>query len=242
MDREYPAPKAETAAQAHLGCGFIHLAGGRDFARAAAEITEAIHWYEAKIAARPNENGVPDDIRMIYLLRGLAYANQADGLDRALADMTSVITFKPAPDRWSIQECAEHIVSVEQLVQGQVIAKLLAGPPEPSRRAEVKYTDGFLITAMPDRIHKAQAPEMLVPKGRLATQEAVRTSFEACRKTLLDQVATSKIDWRTRFAPHPFFGTLDAYQWVLLSTGHTLRHTLQIEEVKRSPGYPAVQP
>ena len=151
-------------------------------------------------------------------------------------------TFKPAPDRWSIQECAEHIVSVEQLVQGQVIAKLLAGPPEPSRRAEVKYTDGFLITAMPDRSHKAQAPEMLVPKGRLATQEAVRTSFEACRKTLLDQVATSKIDWRTRFAPHPFFGTLDAYQWVLLSTGHTLRHTLQIEEVKRSPGYPAVQP
>ena len=42
-----------------------------------------------------------------------------------------------------------------------------------------------------------------------------------------------------RFEPHPFFGTLDLYQWVLLSAGHTARHTQQIEEVKRSPGFPA---
>jgi hypothetical protein len=148
-------------------------------------------------------------------------------------------TFKPAPDRWSIQECAEHIVTVEQVVQSLVITKALAGPREPLRRGEVKVTDGFILAALPDRSHKAQAPEMLVPKGRLATQAAVLAAFEACRKPFEADVASSTLDWRTRFGPHPLFGTLDLYQWILMSAGHTARHTQQIEEVKRSPGFPA---
>ena len=148
-------------------------------------------------------------------------------------------SFKPAPDRWSIQECAEHIVTVEQVVQGQVIAKALAGPREPLRRAEVKLTDGFILEALPDRTHKFQAPERVAPKGRLAKKEAVLAEFEASRKPLEAEVAASSVDWRARFGPHPLFGTLDLYQWVILTAGHTARHTQQIEEVKRSPGYPA---
>jgi hypothetical protein len=147
--------------------------------------------------------------------------------------------FKPAPDRWSIQECAEHIVTVEQVVQGMVISKALAGPREPLRRSEVKLTDGFILAALPDRSQKAQAPEMVAPKGRLVTQAAVLAAYETCRKPLEAEVASSSLDWRTRFGPHPLFGTLDLYQWVLMSAGHTARHTQQIEEVKRSPGYPA---
>lgn len=148
-------------------------------------------------------------------------------------------SFKPAADRWSIQECAEHIVTVEQVVQAQVVAKALAGPREPLRRLDVKVTDGFIFAALPDRSHKAQAPEMVAPKGRLATREAVLAAFEACRKPLETQVDTSQADWRSRFGPHPLFGTLDLYQWVLLTAGHTSRHVAQIEEVKRAAGYPA---
>jgi len=33
-------------------------------------------------------------------------------------------------------------------------------------------------------------------------------------------------------------GMLDAYQWILLLSGHTERHTLQILEVKADPKYP----
>jgi hypothetical protein len=80
---------------------------------------------------------------------------------------------------------------------------------------------------------------MLIPRGRLATQAAVLPAFEACRQPLEAEVASSSLDWRTRFGPHPLFGTLDLYQWVLLVAGHTARHTQQIEEVKRSPGFPA---
>jgi hypothetical protein len=38
--------------------------------------------------------------------------------------------------------------------------------------------------------------------------------------------------------PHPVFKMLDGYQWVLLLSGHSARHTAQIEEVKASAGYP----
>ena len=167
-------------------------------------------------------------------------AESSQGFLKAIEGLTPAQwTFKSAPDRWSIQECAEHIVTVEQVVENQVIAKALTGPREPLRRAEVKFTDGFLIAALPDRSHKAQAPEMVAPKGRLATREAVLEAFGANRKALEGQIESSPLDWRTRFGTHPLFGALDLYQWVLLASGHTARHTLQIEEVKRSPGYPA---
>ncbi len=38
---------------------------------------------------------------------------------------------------------------------------------------------------------------------------------------------------------HPAFGNLDAIGWVYFLSGHTERHTLQIEEVKAAPGFPA---
>ena len=46
-------------------------------------------------------------------------------------------------------------------------------------------------------------------------------------------------DLRGHAAPHPAFRMLDGYQWILLLSGHAARHTAQIEEVKRAPGYPA---
>ena len=35
---------------------------------------------------------------------------------------------------------------------------------------------------------------------------------------------------RDRFAPHPFAGMIDGYQWVLFLAAHTDRHAAQIEE------------
>ncbi len=50
---------------------------------------------------------------------------------------------------------------------------------------------------------------------------------------------TTTDDLRGHGAPHPVFKMLDGYQWVLLLSGHSARHTAQIEEVKAGAGYPA---
>jgi hypothetical protein len=78
-------------------------------------------------------------------------------------------TFKPAPDRWSVAEVAEHIAVSESTIYG-LVQKMMQSPATPEKREQVKGKDQMIIERVPDRSHKAQAPEMLRPTGRWATQ------------------------------------------------------------------------
>ncbi|MGA9475237.1 MAG: DinB family protein [Terriglobales bacterium] len=147
-------------------------------------------------------------------------------------------TFKPAPDRWSVAEVSEHIAVAESSIFGLVQSKFMAGPPTPERRAEVKVTDEVILERVPDRSHKVQAPEFLKPTGRFADRAAVTKAFEDARKNTMDYVKTTQDDLRDHFGPHPMLGTMDAYQWILLISAHSARHTKQIEEVKADPNFP----
>ena len=146
--------------------------------------------------------------------------------------------FKPAPDRWSVAEVAEHITVSESAILGLVQKQFLASPAAPDKRAEVKGKDELILTAVPDRSHKAQAPEFLKPTNRWATEAELTKAFEDERKTTMDYVKTTNDDLRDHFGPHPVFGTLDAYQWILLISAHSERHTKQIAEVKADPNFP----
>jgi len=54
----------------------------------------------------------------------------------------------------------------------------------------------------------------------------------------MDYVSTTNDDLRDHMGPHPVLGPLDAYQWILLISAHSERHTKQIEEVKADPNFP----
>src|ERR1022692_3756618 len=45
--------------------------------------------------------------------------------------------FKPAPDRWSVAEVSEHIAVSESTIFGMVQSKIMMGPADPAKRAEV---------------------------------------------------------------------------------------------------------
>jgi hypothetical protein len=147
-------------------------------------------------------------------------------------------TFKPAPDRWSVAEVAEHITVSESMLMGLVQKQIMTSPADPAKRAEVKGKDQLILEKMPDRSHKAQAPEMLRPTGRFATQADLVKAFEDSRKTNMDYIRTTNDDLRDHFYTHPAFGLLDGYQWLLLLSSHSARHTEQIEEVKADPNFP----
>jgi len=146
--------------------------------------------------------------------------------------------FKPAPDRWSVAEVAEHIAVSESTIFGMVQGKIMQGPATPEKRTEIKVTDDQILKMVPDRSHKAQAPEFLKPTSRWATREELVKAFEDSRKATMDYVRTSNDDLRDHLGPHPVFGALDGYQWILLLSAHSERHTKQIEEVKADPGFP----
>src|ERR1017187_1905979 len=42
--------------------------------------------------------------------------------------------FKPAPDRWSVAEVAEHIAVSESMIFGMVQKQIMAGPANPHQR------------------------------------------------------------------------------------------------------------
>ena len=146
--------------------------------------------------------------------------------------------FKPAPDRWSVAEVAEHIAVSESMIFGMVQSRVMTSPAAPEKRAEVAGKDEIILTRVPDRSHKAQAPEFLKPTNRWATREELTKAFEDSRKATMDYVRTTNDDLRDHFGPHPIFGSLDAYQWILLISAHSDRHTKQIEEVKADPNFP----
>jgi uncharacterized damage-inducible protein DinB len=146
-------------------------------------------------------------------------------------------TFKPGPDRWSIAEVSEHITVSETTIFG-LIQRSLESPAAPGKRAQVKGKDELILARVPDRSHKAQAPEILRPTGRWATEADLTKAFEDARKANMDFIRTTNDDLRDHFFDHPAFGTLDGYQWLLLITTHSARHTAQIEEVKADPNFP----
>jgi hypothetical protein len=146
--------------------------------------------------------------------------------------------FKPAPDRWSVAEVSEHIAVSESTLLALVQTKFMTSPADPSKRTEVAGKDQIVLERIPDRSHKAQAPEFLKPTNRWATREELTKAFEDSRKATMDYVRTTNDDLRDHFGPHPALGTLDAYQWILLISAHSERHTKQIEEVKADPNFP----
>lgn len=146
--------------------------------------------------------------------------------------------FKPAPDRWSVAEVAEHIAVSESALLGMVQKQVMASPAAPEKRAEVQGKDDVILKNVPDRSHKAQAPEFLKPTNRWATQADLTKAFEEERKATMDYVKTTSDDLRDHFGPHPVLGPLDGYQWILLISAHSERHTKQIAEVKADPNFP----
>jgi hypothetical protein len=147
-------------------------------------------------------------------------------------------TFKSAPDRWSVAEVAEHITVSESTLFGLVQQRIMQSPAAPEKRELVKGKDQMILERMPDRSHKAQAPEFLRPTGRWATEADLTKAFEDSRKTTMDYIRTTNDDLRDHFFDHPVFGPLDGYQWLLLISAHSARHTAQIEEVKADPNFP----
>jgi hypothetical protein len=72
-------------------------------------------------------------------------------------------TFRPAEGRWSIGECLEHVMRVENRLLG-VIGKKLEEEPVAHDRARVD--DLLVAQAIPDRTVRRQAPEPVRPTSQ----------------------------------------------------------------------------
>jgi uncharacterized damage-inducible protein DinB len=147
--------------------------------------------------------------------------------------------WKPAPERWSVGETAEHIVLAEALLFN-FVQRALAAPPNSAWEEQTKGKTEFIVNVMPSRTGKAQAPEPVKPREGLACSQ-VKQRFEQQRIVIVQFATETQLPLTEHTADHPspVFGTLNAYQWLIYVPLHTIRHGKQIVEIKTTPGYPA---
>ncbi len=146
-------------------------------------------------------------------------------------------SFKAGPDRWSILECAEHIALSEDFLFGLLTDKFLKGEITPGKN--LKENDEEILKRLADRSQKAQAPEPLRPAARFKTPAGAWQHFNESRDRTVAFVEKTGENLRGHIFPFgPAGRESDAYQLILLISGHSGRHTAQVQEVKAAPNYP----
>lgn len=144
--------------------------------------------------------------------------------------------FKPGPDRWSVAQVMEHIAAAEDFIRIDFIQKKVMTLPAGEPGRDVKKNDAAVEAMIPDRSHKAQAPEPLVPNNRFGSPQGSLKHFLESRETT-EQFLRSTPGLRDHVMDGPV-GKMDGYEFILFIAAHSERHVKQINEVKADPNFP----
>jgi uncharacterized damage-inducible protein DinB len=170
--------------------------------------------------------------------KGLQYLEQTrDGVVAATKGLSEAqMKFKPGPDRWSVAEVLEHIAVSEDFLFQNITNNIMKAPAGALDRDTAKI-DAFVLSAIPDRSHKAQAPEPLRPTARWTPSETLDHFLQSRARTIAFLQSTSDLRAHVVTSP-PLNQPMDAYDWLLFIAAHSARHTKQILEVKADPNFP----
>jgi uncharacterized damage-inducible protein DinB len=140
-----------------------------------------------------------------------------------------VAAVKPAPDRWSVLECLEHIAAVEHRFLGFAGTGATYDVPriDPARERD-------LAERVVDRSTRREAPEAVVPTGRFQSVSTALTAFHEARDITVRFARDQADRLYTIKATHPRFGDLNGAELLHLMNGHALRHVAQIRETRRA--------
>ena len=143
--------------------------------------------------------------------------------------------WKPAPDRWSVGEVAEHVLVTEQAFMESLTGPFLESTVAVSEKADMPAER--IAALMRDRSSKFQAPEAVTPTGRWSSQADFAKAFKEQRKGTIT-FAKSDADLHGHVYQNPVLGMLDGEQWLAFIAYHGERHVLQAEEVMHHDGFP----
>ncbi len=149
------------------------------------------------------------------------------------------LNFRPAPGKWTIAECIEHITLAE-LKFPEILEAAMQKPANPAMRSKIEVQDGEIQPKMTSREWKASSPEIFKPSNKFASAAEAITVFQNQRTKTIVYIETTRDDLRNRYWKHPLTGKIDLYQTLILMSAHLERHIEQIENVKSANGFPAI--
>lgn len=194
------------------------------------------HWLEV-IKARAEEKTAK--------LTEMEKTKMNDILNSSLMKFNSAISnlseaqlnFKPAPNKWSIAECIEHITLAE-LEFPKILEREMQKSSNPDLRSKISIQDDEIRPKMTSKKWKANSPEIFKPSNKFTNAKEAITTFQNQRNQTIGYVETTKDDLRNHYWKHPLTGKIDLYQTLILMSAHSERHIEQIENIKLSINFP----
>ena len=141
------------------------------------------------------------------------------------------LTFRPAPEVWSIMEVIEHLVVVGPIYWND-LQKALQG--RPTKRVLTSRDEDILWYGI-DRTRREVAIPSERSPGNVRDISTAMKMYRTQHAQLLEYVRATKDDLRSYLVDRQL---CDAYQWALLISTHEQRHILQIREIKSHSRYP----
>jgi len=100
--------------------------------------------------------------------------------------------------------------------------------------------DNEILSTVVNRTSRVKGPERLMPTGRWSHDQLL-SEFDATRTRTSVFAASTNAPLREHGYPHPMFGQLDCYQWLLMIGAHGECHRAQAEEVMAEAGFPQLR-
>ena len=136
---------------------------------------------------------------------------------------------KPSADGWSVLECIEHVIAVENRYLTWLSADATI-VPKPDRVNEL-----WLRVKIRNRRVKVEAPAEVQPKGRFSSLSEAIVEFKSVRDRSITFAKERAASLYSIGIKHPHFGNLNAVELFRLLDGHTHRHIEQIVETAAIP-------
>jgi uncharacterized damage-inducible protein DinB len=133
----------------------------------------------------------------------------------------------PSEGRWSAGEVVAHLIMVERAILTGT-DRLLQKPPKPWPFHKRLHLPMAIVEA---RLIPRKTPIPLDPSLVCQKEEMLAQLREVRGRTLAFMEETRGRDLTSYHMPHPFLGTINAYEWFQLIASHEVRHTKQMKEI-----------
>lgn len=146
------------------------------------------------------------------------------------------LAFRPSSDKWSIAQLFDHLSIVEGSVL-RVIRRVLANAEESAPpRAEGAPFEPVSVEEFVERTRavKIDAPGGVRPADSRPLVDSVRALSDSRAALHALRPRLERADGHAVSFPHPAWGPLNLYQWLLFVGAHEARHIAQIEALKEA--------
>ncbi len=132
---------------------------------------------------------------------------------------------KPAPDKWSAGEVAEHL-----LIFDIRLNLILEGATHATKRDITEQVPIF-TAHVSNRENKIDAPEFLLPSAGIKSPTAIVEKIRTERRKIFKAIEERDLSLLNKTIPHRFFGEMTGYEWINLIDVHAHRHMEQLKEL-----------